>query len=85
MPGCDGTGPLGDPNWHCRRVYGRGAAFRGGFRGFGRGFGWRYPQRAFAESVTLTKEDQKKILEAELNEIEVGKRDIEKKLKELQE
>jgi len=84
MPGLDGTGPFGEPNWPCRRMYGRGAAFRSGFgRSFDRGFG--YAQRArFTEPVTLTKDDQKKILEAELKEIELEKQEIENKLKELE-
>jgi hypothetical protein len=44
-------------------------------RGFGRGFRWRTP-------VALTKEEEKKILEAELKEIEAEKAEIEKRLKE---
>lgn len=79
MPGGDGTGPYCDPNWYCRRIYGRGAAFRGGF---GRGRG-RYWQRFPVAAVTLTKEEQQKLLEAELKEIEAEKQGVEKKLKEL--
>ncbi len=83
MPGMDGTGPFGDSNWPCRRIYGRGAAFRGG-AGFGRGFGWRYSQRFPAtEPVALAKDEEKKILEAELKEIEAEKLAIEQKLKEM--
>ena len=83
MPGMDGTGPFGNPNWPCRRIYGMGAAFRGGM-GFGRGFGWRNWQRfQTMEPVAFTKEEEKKILEAELKEIEAEKLTIEQKLKEI--
>jgi hypothetical protein len=77
MPGFDGTGPMGYGPLTGRGLgpCGGGLAFR---RGFGRGFGWRY-----AEPVTITKEEQKKILEAELKEIEAEKQEIEKRLKEL--
>jgi hypothetical protein len=77
MPRFDGTGPMGYGPM-TGRGFGpcsRGQAFR---RGFGRGFGLRY-----AGPVTLTKEEQKKILEAELKEIEAEKQEIENKLKEL--
>jgi hypothetical protein len=69
MPGGDGTGPLGQGpgTGRGRGPCGRGLA-RG--RGFGRGFGW-------ADPVELSKEEQKKILEAE-------KAAIEKRLKELE-
>jgi len=52
------------------------------------GRGWRcwrrYP-RGFPvfEPLNLTKEEQKKILEAELKDIEIEKQEIEKRLKEL--
>ena len=82
MPGLDGTGPLGNG------LYGRGLGQCGrdlGLRrGFGRGFGWRYAQRAaIVEPVTLSKEEQKKILEAELKDIEAEKAAIEKRLTEI--
>jgi len=96
MPGGDGTGPYGERNWTCRRIYGRGAAFRGGFssgrgfgrgagRGYGRGFGWRYPQ-GFPpiESIASTQDDEKRYLEDELKELEAEKQAIEKRLKELE-
>ena len=47
-------------------------------RGFGRGLGLRY-----TEPVELTKEEQKKILEAELKELEAERQEIDKMLKEL--
>jgi hypothetical protein len=84
MPRFDGTGPFGYEPMTGRGFgpCGRGLAFRRGFgRGFNRGFGWgAYPA---TEPVTFTKEEQKKILEAELKEIEAEKQEIEKKLKEL--
>jgi|GEM_PF-2752660 len=88
MPGGDGTGPFGDPNWPCRRIRGFGARFRSGFgRGYGRGFracGAYWAQNPqYNAPVSLTKEEQIKILEAELREIEAEKQEIEKMLKEL--
>ena len=79
MPGLDGTGPLGSDPLTGRGLgpCGRGLAFR---RGFGRGFSWRY-----VEPITLTKEEQEKVLEAELKQIEADKEEIEKKIKELKE
>jgi hypothetical protein len=83
MPGRDGTGPLGRGPLTGRGLgpCGRGLAFR---RGFGRGFGWRrfFDEPVF-EPITLTKEEQKKILEEELKEIETEKEAIEKRLKEM--
>ena len=64
MPGYDRTGPRGEGP-----LTGRGLGPCGG--GFRRGFGRRY-----AEPVTLSKEEEKKILQAE-------KKEIEKRLKEL--
>lgn len=96
MPGLDGTGPFGQGAMTGRglgpcdygmrrgflgRGYGRGLGRR---FGFGRGFGFGYAQRtAFTEPLTLTKAEQKKILEAELKEIEAEKQEIENELKEL--
>lgn len=84
MPGQDRTGPLGQGPLTGRGLGlcggGRGIGFRRGFgRGCGRGFGWRVG----AEQVTLTKEQEKKILEAELAEIEAEKVEIGKRLKEI--
>ncbi len=79
MPGQDGTGPIGNGPLTGRGLGPCGCGMRRGFgRGFGRGFYWRY-----AEPAALTKEEQKKILEAELKEIEAEKQGIEKRLKEL--
>jgi hypothetical protein len=53
-------------------------------RGFGRGRGWKHCH-TLIETAKLTKEEEKKILKAELREIEEEKQEIEKKLKELEE
>lgn len=79
MPGQDGTGPLGLGPLTGRGLGPCGCGMRRGFgRGLGRGMGFRYTR-----PVTLTKEEQKKILEAELKEIEAEKQEIEARLKEL--
>jgi len=74
MPYFDGTGPRG-----FGPMTGRGLGFCG--RGRGRGFGRRYAP--VAEPVAFTKEEQRKILEAELAELEAEKKAIEKELKGL--
>lgn len=83
MPRMDGTGPMGYGPFTGR---GFGPCGRGMRRGFGRGFVWRqFSGTAYtAEPVTLAKEEQKKILEAELKEIEAEKKEIQNKLKELE-
>ncbi len=70
MPTQDGTGPAGQGP-----LTGRGFG-RCGFRcGFGRRFMGNQP-------LSLTKDQERKILEAELAEIEAEKAEIEKQLKE---
>lgn len=98
MPQGDRTGPEGrGPRTGRARGYCSGndrpgyraSGFRG--RGQGRGFGrcrgfrFREPvyQEQYFEPVQLTKSEQKKILEAELAEIEAEKKQIEKELKSL--
>lgn len=71
MPGQDGTGPRGQG-----ALTGRGFGPCGLRRGFCRGFGLR-------RQVDLTKEEEKKILKAELEEINLEKQEIEKRLKEI--
>jgi len=86
MPRFDGTGPMGYGPLTGRGFgpCGRGPGFRRGYgRGFGRGFGFRYWQTAPAEPVALAKEEERKILEAELKDIEAEKQEIEKRLREL--
>ena len=76
MPGMDGTGSLGQGSLTGRGLGPCGCGMR---RGFGRGCGrFRY-----IEPLVLTQEEQKKILETQLKEIELEKQNIEKKLKEL--
>jgi hypothetical protein len=77
MPGQDRTGPLG-----VGALTGRGLGHCGcGMRkGFGRGYGRDF---RFRRQVTLTEEEEKKILEAELKEIDLEKQEIEKILKEM--
>ena len=83
MPGGDRTGPMGYGPLTGRGLgpCSRGSAFR---RGSGRGFGWRNWQNA-PEPATLTKEEQRKILEAELKEIEAEKQEMQKRLQETEE
>lgn len=81
MPRQDGTGPNGQ-----RAMTGRGLGpcGRGMRRGFGRGMGWRcWGRFQYNEPVNLTKTEEKKILEAELKEIDLEKQEIEKRLKEI--
>ena len=79
MPRFDGTGPNGEGPMTGR---GLGPCGRGLRRGFGRGFGRGFRNR-IAEPVNLTKEQEKKVLEAELAELEAEKAEIEKELKKL--
>jgi hypothetical protein len=77
MPRQDRTGPLGLGPLTGRGLGPCGCGMQRGFgRGYGRGFGFR-------SQVTLTKEDEKRILEAELKEIDLEKQEIEKRLKEI--
>ncbi len=71
MANQDGTGPSG-----MGPLTGRG--FGPCNRGLRGGFG-----RRFRQPVTLSKEEEKKILEAEIKSIEEEKKEIEKRLKEI--
>lgn len=88
MPWRDGTGPFGEGPLTGRGLgpCGRGMGWRRGF-GWGRGFGWRRFRRQFppiyVENVQLTNEEKRKILKAELEELENEKREIENELKKL--
>jgi hypothetical protein len=77
MPNFNGTGPQG-----IGAMTGRGLGYcRGGMQGcFGKGYTRSF---GFRRRITLTKEEEKKILEAELKEIDLEKQEIEKKLKEI--
>ncbi len=79
MPNRDKTGPAGQGP-----MTGRGLGFCGYGRGYGRrmGFDSRFCPCPLVER-TLTKDEEKKILEAELKELELEKQEIEKRLKEL--
>jgi len=82
MPGFDGTGPLGQGR--LGRGFGpcgRGFGFR---RGFGRGFGWGQQRFHAFNTAALTRDDEKKALEAELAQIIAEKEALEKELKEMQ-
>ena len=82
MPGQDGSGPRGFGPLTGRGLgpCGKGAGFGRCFgRGFGRGVGFRY-----SNPVELTEVEEKKILEAELKELEAEKKAIEGRLKELE-
>ena len=81
MPGQDGTGPAGQGALTGRGLGPCGGGMRRGCgRGFGRGFGFR---RGFATQVTLTKDEEKKILEADLKDIETERETIQRRLKEM--
>jgi len=81
MPRQDRTGPLGQGPMTGR---GLGLCGRGLRRGFGRGMGGRcWARFPYNEPLTLTKDKEKKILEAELKEINLEKQEIEKRLKEM--
>ncbi len=86
MPGYDGYGPdgrgplTGRGFGPCR---GSGRGFR---RGFGRSFGRGFRSYGFYDepfSRPLTKTEEKKILEEELNDLDEEKKAIQEKLKEL--
>jgi hypothetical protein len=74
MPGYDRTGPSGfGPRsgkgfGKCGRIFGQ----------CGRGFGFRYPRQ-----TSLTKSEEKKILEEELKDVEEEKKEIKKRIEEL--
>lgn len=65
------------------RGFGRGFGYGRGF-GFGRGFGYRWVQNPVeTETVNLSKDEQIRILEQELKQIDIEKQEIKKKLDEL--
>ncbi|MCK5233937.1 MAG: DUF5320 domain-containing protein [Candidatus Aenigmarchaeota archaeon] len=78
MPRRDGTGPTGRGP---RTGKGFGPCGRGS--GFGQGMGGGFGRR-YVEPATLTKEEQKKVLEAELKQIDTEKQELEKRLKEME-
>lgn len=79
MPGQDRIGPLGLGALTGRGLGPCGCGMRRGFgRGFSRGMGFRY-----TKPVALSESEEKKVLEAELKEIDLEKQEIEKRLKEM--
>jgi hypothetical protein len=88
MPGYDQTGPAGYGPGTGRGLgpCGRGMAFRRGFsRGYGRGFcRWNYFGPYWYEPRPRSKEDEKKMLEADLKGIEAEKAEIQRRLRELE-
>jgi len=81
MPNIDGTGPQGLGPMTGKGLGPCGGGMRRGCgRGFGRGFGFR---ARYATPVALTKEEEKKILEADLKDLEVEKDAIQRRLKEM--
>ncbi len=93
MPNFDGTGPEGRGPMTGRGMGNCAEARPRRFfrRGFGRGIGYGF-RRAFNysqdypvnEPATFTKEEQKKILQEELKDMENEKKAIEKRLKEME-
>ena len=79
MPAQNGTGPTG-----LGPITGRGLGPCG--IGMQRGFGKGRRRSAYCPAkfmVGFTKKEEKKILKAELNEIDLEKQEIEKRLKEM--
>ena len=86
MPGMDQTGPMGQGPMTGRGLgpCGRGAGpgFRRGFgRGVRRGFG--VGSGAYYEPEPLSKEQQKRILEEEAEDLEIELKRIKEKITEL--
>ena len=81
MPNRDQTGPNGEGALTGRGLGNCDGARQGYGRNFGCGFGRRCG-RGFGRFGALTKDDERKILEAQLTELEIEKAEIEKRLKE---
>ena len=74
MPGMDGTGPQG---------LGPGTGWGRGPCMAGRGFRRRFWRRAVEEPLVLAKNEEKKVLEEEADELELELKRIKEKLKEM--
>jgi len=99
MPNNDRTGPQGKGpktgrqlgNCEGASLVETGSRFGQGFgrgfgcgRGMGRGFGCRNGfGRGYRKQAPITQDEEKKILEAELKELESEKQEIERMLKEM--
>ena len=79
MPGFDGRGPMGQGPMSGR---GMGPCARGSGRGMRGGRGW-FCRMPFTEPVALSQAEQKKILEAEKEELEFELKRIKEKLDEI--
>lgn len=77
MPGQDRTGPRGQGPRTGRQMGDCEGARP--VRGFGIGFGFR----GVGQNVELTSEQEKKVLEAELAEVEAEKKELEDALKKI--
>ena len=88
MPQQDKTGPIGQGSMTGRGL-GPCRGWFGGRRRFGLGFGGGFQPIQFSEADTLYPKghekgtSEKKILQEELKEIEIEKKEIEGRLKEL--
>ena len=85
MPRQDGTGPQGMGSL-TGRGFGpckQGTVVQRCFRRFGAGRGFRWRTQIPAETVELSKTEKKKILEAELKEIETEGKEIKDELSKL--
>jgi hypothetical protein len=82
MPGFNGTGPQGQGAMTGRGLGPCGSGMR---RRCGRGFrsGFGNGLVGYRSQATLTKEEEKKILEADLTELDLEKQEIEIRLKEI--
>lgn len=81
MPNMDRTGPQGMGAMTGRGLGPCGGGMRRGCgRGFGRGMGFR---ARYTTPITLSKDEEKKILEADLKELEVEKEAIQGRLKDM--
>jgi hypothetical protein len=80
MPRLDNTGPYGNGPLTGRGMGPCGCGMR---RGAGRCFGRDAGYRASALTSTISKDEEKRILEAELRQIDFEKQEIEKRLNEI--
>ena len=86
MPGQDRTGPMGQGPMTGRGMGPCGSGMRRGFgKGLGRGMrrGFGYGSGVYSEPEPISKEQQKKILEEEAEDLEVELKRIKEKIAEL--
>ncbi len=86
MPRRDGTGPYGEGPWTGGGFGSFGHAHRHMQHGYwGRGYGQRRCGCCAGAAAELTKEEEGKILRANIKDLEDEKAGIEKRLRELEE